>query len=917
MIAARLAPRYGTERLRATRAWYLPGDDLDAWLGEIARWSVSHLAVKLYALPSARDDPRPRGVLAVVPDAARVEPGARCIPYGRVADRLYVPIEARFDPAVDEAELGRLLPPESVCVWHPAVGLVGFAPGEALTPADLIAPGPLRGRAWNDARTGVAFSRRLIAISPERPAPIEVILQQGRDDIGTTAGLDELPRSPDEPRTDPFSTAARYGSRALAGFVQWLAGHVPSGPGRGSWLGRAADWAERSLGAFQAALSAAQNRAVARLLHLLETDPDRGLKYALPLWDAGHRGKAPPSAGLPERIVDFSLGRLGGGGPADSWSASPDDYFRLMTRYRELANRELRLGRHRRAAYIFAHLLGDFSSAASALAQGRHWREAAALYRERLHRPGEAARCLEQGGLWTEAIALYEEVGDFEKAGDLLVKLEQPEAAREAFGKAVAGHRDRRDHLAAARLLEEKLREPDEALAELERGWPASSQAGQCLRGAFRLLGRLGRHEAARDRIAHLAAAPPFGGIEFELADVLSETAQNYPDRYVRHAAADSTRGIASRRLPGAGASNSARLLGAVRRLAPGDRLLGRDCDRYYQRRGAPSPPAKPMPRRRGRRLVRVDTIQMPVQANWKRMVPSGQTIYAAGLLDGYLVLARCNWGGAVDQALMSWRVEIRKHLDHLILAADPLHDDRRVLVHLSWSRRPLFDRVFCTSDRFPSEVRAGGPPISDPILGAAVSPNGYMWLVVGTGEQWTLMNCGPDGEVVATYALPCPWDPDLTRPYIGYAPIHARGHSVYVGICDTVVSYGRPNEPEIVPFSRPVLSLTGSAPNTRKRLAATFNRGGAIWWDDGEVDRTEQFAADMEQPVAGFNRGGYLIAAGRGRLELYATQTRRLELVLETESSPSAPVAVLPERRSDRFGIGTEQGEVVVYEIE
>ena len=46
----------------------------------------------------------------------------------------------------------------------------------------------------------------------------------------------------------------------------------------------------------------------------------------------------------------------------------------LRNKNREVANRELSLGRHRRAAYIFAHLLGDMHTAAAALGAGANRR---------------------------------------------------------------------------------------------------------------------------------------------------------------------------------------------------------------------------------------------------------------------------------------------------------------------------------------------------------------------------------------------------------------------------------------------------------------------------------------------------------------------------------------------------------------
>ena len=111
------------------------------------------------------------------------------------------------------------------------------------------------------------------------------------------------------------------------------------------------------------------------------------------------------------------------------------------------------------------------------------------LYRDRLHRPDEAARCLEQGGLWTEAIAQYEELAEFEKAGDLYRQLDQPDHARQAYRSAVAKYLAQNDCLTAARLLENKLDAPDEAITQLEAGWPSSNQAGGMFRGVVPAVG--------------------------------------------------------------------------------------------------------------------------------------------------------------------------------------------------------------------------------------------------------------------------------------------------------------------------------------------------------------------------------------------------------------------------------------------
>ena len=199
---------------------------------------------------------------------------------------------------------------------------------------------------------------------------------------------------------------------------------------------------------------------------------------------------SPPGKRLAPRDTDFSVRRLRRGGPADSWQLPGNLHSRLQARYHQLASRELALGRHRRAAYIYAELLGNLALAASALKSGGHWREAAVLYREQLHRPDEAASCLEQGNLWTEAIAIYEELGHFEKAGDLYTRLDQLDSAHAVYRKAVNQHLARKDRIAAALVLSARLANDDGAIDCLEAGWPSSMQAAECLEELFQFLGR-------------------------------------------------------------------------------------------------------------------------------------------------------------------------------------------------------------------------------------------------------------------------------------------------------------------------------------------------------------------------------------------------------------------------------------------
>jgi tetratricopeptide (TPR) repeat protein len=253
------------------------------------------------------------------------------------------------------------------------------------------------------------------------------------------------------------------------------------------------DWAASKLAGISQELEQLRNRELHRLIEMLDSDPERGLRHALPLDGPLGRGRLAPGAKLGARDTRFDLARVGGGGGRDHWDVPAEIRRRLLARYRVLALREQRLGRFQRAAYIHAELLGDLSAAATVLKEGRFFAEAAALYRDHLHQPRAAAECFVAGGFFTEAIAIFEKERAFLELGDLHRWLENEPAAEIAFRKAVEVKVGALDFTAAAVLLEERLRAPDEALALLGNGWPDSPQAALCLAAEFTLLGHLGR----------------------------------------------------------------------------------------------------------------------------------------------------------------------------------------------------------------------------------------------------------------------------------------------------------------------------------------------------------------------------------------------------------------------------------------
>lgn len=916
MNPTRLRLRRGERPLRPAVAWFLPGNDVRAWLNELLHWHVPQTSLLLRLVPQGRGDRSPRGVLVTTSSSTPPHVARSAIPYGLLAGRLYLPVEGWLDPQVTEAELVELLSSESEYLFHPASGLVRFEPAERLGLAELLRPGTLRAQSWNGASPGLNFPSRLLSITPELPLTFEAILRQGRDDIGTLPpALKDLPPAPNEPSAGILAELGRHLQEKLARALKRLTELAPRTALHPTWVNRLEDWANRQLRQVQESLLAARNREIQRLLHLLATNPDVGLRFALPMGGGAPRGVGAPGDRLLPREVNFNLDRLGGGGPSDLWDL-PQNYFNeLVQRYRQLAEREVALGRHRRAAYIYAELLNDLQAAALTLKAGHHWREAAILYEKRLNQIGSAIECLEKGGLLPEAIALAETHQSYEKAADLSMRLELREQAERLYRQAIAIHLRNGDRVNAARLLHEKLHLSDEALQVLADGWPQSSQANDCLRGVFRLLAQGGQHQETQKWLTTLRTLPLSVKSEEILMEILADLAQDYPDRTVQHQAGDCARVRTARLLPEASAGLARKLLAAISRLAPQDRLLDRDCMRYLTQRERRSQ----TPRLSGRRRTQlIATLPLNPQVRWQRAVAGGDHVYLAGWKGTELVLGRCHPSGTIEQTTLC-QLPAPEKLDLILLAVHP-EDESDLLVHLP-------SPAFSTTSMFPGAM---GLPfcitcgsllgLSANTVGLLRSTTNSLWHVDIRNEHLTLIGLSAERELLTTYPLPMPveWSstPDLRSQVMLPLPVHDRGTTVFAGVHDMLLSIKGRNEIDMLATGGVIRQVVSSPPQTVPRVLLAQNQGCAIFWDDPTDGRLERFAHEMEAPCLCLTRGGHVVVATRHERAIYQTGLNRLEHLHTLPGGGSPPVAVLALRSAHQFAVCGTNGEVAFYQL-
>ena len=735
MIHQDLTIRYSSVRLRETVAWLIPGDDTESWLQELALWNVDLRDLTLRPVPRSKNDASVGGVLVTPPDGTSPQASTRCQEYGRIAERLFLPIHARLEPGVLEAEVATLLGSDLMeYVFHPAAGLVALGRTHLLRVADLLQTPSLMATRWDLARPGDVLVSRLKSVEPQQVLTLSEILQEGQEDIGT---MDPMSRHVPQAGRDRRSAEqegilARLLRSARAAFqrIRHASIAVPS-----------------------------PRRQIDRLLQLLEHDPDEGLRYALPLGEsADHRGTAGAGAGgmLMRRNIDFHVNRTSAGGAASTWTVSSDQYQNLRLHYLELANRELRLGRFRRAAYIQAHLLGDWQAAAAALASGKHWQEAAVVYRDRLKLLSSAAECLEKGGLWTEAIVLYEQLKQFEKIGDLYSRFDHREEADLAYRQAVEHCLTMRDYLRAAWLLDSRLQTPKAALLPLADGWPDSSQAGHCLRETFRILATLKEHEETAKRMRRLTSGSLSADHVEKAVTVLAEVARGYPDAAIQHLAADQTRVLAGRLLVSSHRKFSGKLLDAIGKLVPEDRLLQRDRQRFTRF-------TKAEPRRANSaggstlRLSQNWLFELPQEATWSIASSNGEACYFAGYDDQRLCVVRLPWGASLGELeQVQWPIPAGLRGQPILLCPDP-RCQARVLIHVVGGRAlALATRQYRATDTVPHERPIG--PHRDFTLdtcGVDRSPDGLTWVVAGIAETLSLAAYSPDEQLMSACPLP------------------------------------------------------------------------------------------------------------------------------------------------------------------
>jgi tetratricopeptide (TPR) repeat protein len=445
--------------------------------------------LKLCALARGRQLPKiypvTKGLVIVLP-----EPNGHRFPgvvrLRRLRGNIFLPVDAYLIPALlgDEE---RALAWQRGLVFLPGGCSLEFDPGRPVALRSLLSVSPLQRRSWQPPPAARDFPplREVAVALPFESTPDEVLDDESTEDIGS-----------EEPRPEASGPAA-----GLAGKAGMLFGKALVGLGKMlHWRGLAA------LGArlIQSAVShvprlgekllGLQEAALRELLReFREGNTERALRRALPLGEASSRGVGTAGgARLPWQNIKYSLPKLladYGKGQAGYWLGGYDVQRELAQEYRKAAEEAVHRGDYRRAAYIYGRLLRDYRQAANTLFQGGLHRDAAILYLKKVGDSLAAGRAFEAAGELDRALEIYRRQNEHVKAGDLLRRMGEEEAAIAAYLLAADRFaQSKGGYLAAGELLLSKAGRMDLAIKYLRSGW-ASRPAANATACALRLAG--------------------------------------------------------------------------------------------------------------------------------------------------------------------------------------------------------------------------------------------------------------------------------------------------------------------------------------------------------------------------------------------------------------------------------------------
>ncbi len=467
--------KYQASKQLPLSACFIEGGNLLSCLEVLNKQDIAAKEISCYPVSKAKGNLAFVGLFVVFKTVEKIDFSVLRNGYCQFSLRLFIPESSHLMPAITAAELEQILHYD-VQFFHPNLGFRAFNEEDQIDFKRLLTNTVPHEKDWSFAQAGNVSNNRLLSIS--------IPPQASGDVLGDIAGnidkkdLKDIPKGKKEGQ-GRGSIRGRFGKMIINSIDG--AQSMMGGDGKGGMLDGLKNWTKNAIDEIEKR----RDKELNRLLDMFDKDMDEAINYAIPLNDQfANRGEAPPSWKLRWQNSNFKSSRLGGGYAVDGWNLNKH-FLALQKKYREAAQKALVGKDYLKAAYIFAHLLGDYHSAAKALMEGGHYEKALAIYKDLLKDQRKTADCYVKMGLFQEAIKIYKELNDFEKAGLLYQALEQEGNAKAAFLESIKYKVDCKDPLDAARIANVRLNDLELAKEITLESWTNFVQGEACLKRYF------------------------------------------------------------------------------------------------------------------------------------------------------------------------------------------------------------------------------------------------------------------------------------------------------------------------------------------------------------------------------------------------------------------------------------------------
>lgn len=909
----KLGLTYQAEKTATAAAVFLSTPKLTNWLEALSRWEIALQDMECYPVPSGITDPTVVGLFVIFKKGEIPAFSSLASTYQCIAKQFYIPTEATFSPQVLPHEWEDLLIHDRN-LYHPRIGLVGFSTQDQLDFKKYLITPDLVSNQWKHAQKGSTPHLPLTSIKLNTP-PVSDLLSKLKSEMSTRP-LDEIPggdKEQDQSSRKDINALQRFLLKKLSDATKGgkkqdrdQSSQRPhqsrspfDGPGWEGFnpfanlFGKANAWLNQKL----EYLEKRREHEIQRLLRMLDDDPDQALRYSIPLdGPYKNRGTAPPSSRLGQRNPDFNLGKIGGGGKADFWNLDKH-YYSLREKYQKTAKKQLEKGDFRKAAYIYAHLLGDFHSAANALKQGKYYREAATLYKQHLNNTPLAATCLEEGGLILEAIDLYKELAKHEKVGDLYNLLDQTHQAQPHYEKAMVERLKADNYLEACRICEDKLGELERTQKLLLEGWKTSKQSEECLLRYFEHKNKHEGVEVLEEQIKWVYQQHVPTHKKRDFIPILISLKQKHKQLKA------SGQEIAYEIISENAVNGQPDLLPKLRHFVDQDPLLHEDTSRFlYQNKGS-TPPFTP----------KAKAIQLDPTVKWKAAVAYNRSLIIMGLKSGKLHIARANWKGKVLYAATTHQVQ--ESIQFRFLEANGPSAELIVLSSQVLNIDPINLPV---DYHFQNEIRLEFPQWIPQKAVRICRGRGHRpsVLVINHNTQVQCLHYDIEGNIAATYDCKVQEQPLFWEGEEEFMPMYFRDNHFYTFMGGKVLRIAMKGDTEVLSGSGIIKALHMSPAGTAKRLV--FQKDTYLTYLQPTVKELNAGRKMLRNKLKNpehfaFLTSRNLLIAGENSGEVYDLKYHR---IIWRFPSKASLIAITPAAGRREFALIHANGLITIREV-